>query len=387
MKYPSLSVCSSRLLDRFELVENLHKCVEWLTQSSTPEDKLISQLFIDSFERFVTLENSKLKIKPEDYIFSKIETYWKNNSVIYGFFTTLCQSSGFGKSKACQNLSKKAFVVFCCLRSLNSDTGYPRRSYLADKLTQVYPSENLTRQNFTNYFNMFVHFLNQNESISYKEFFEKFSNGFDGSSPFDQHQSHINQELNNLELNCPQTNKLIYYQSNKPLIFPIYLLPNWDVHTNIESIRTPQDSLLFENICSFGRPLWGSLCKTKLSDKKYDQIGLRQLTSLVMKKLVGDSSKTLDQLTDNDALAILSCRLGEIRPLLTSTAQNLIAKNMAVCTYANYEENFFKIEYPSEPILANAAAFYFNKTKTFDNKTQSGLYFLVNKLVHMKSNQ
>ncbi|RNA30015.1 hypothetical protein BpHYR1_018207 [Brachionus plicatilis] len=132
------------------------------------------------------------------------------------------------------------------------------------------------------------------------------------------------------------------------------------------------DSLLFENICSFGRPLWGSLCKTKLSDKKYDQIGLRQLTSLVMKKLVGDASKTLDQLTDNDALAILSCRLGAIRPLLNSTAQNLISKNMANIHLSRF--------WQMQP------HFIFNKMKTFDNKTQSGLYFFVNKLVQAVQN-
>ena len=75
------------------------------------------------------------------------------------------------------------------------------------------------------------------------------------------------------------------------------------------------------------------------------------MINLAEKKLVGDASKTLEQLTDNDALAILSWRLGTKRPLSTSTAQNLIAKNMAVCTFANHEENLFKIEYPSEPGL------------------------------------
>lgn len=54
------------------------------------------------------------------------------------------------------------------------------------------------------------------------------------------------------------------------LIEPFFLLPNWDVHTNFEEIQTPQDSLLFENICSFGRPLWGSLSEAKNSFKKYD---------------------------------------------------------------------------------------------------------------------
>ena len=52
-----------------------------------------------------------------------------------------------------------------------------------------------------------------------------------------------------------------------------------------------------------------------------------------MKKLVGGVAKKLENLTDNDALAILSCRLGAIKSLLTSTAQNLVAMNMAECTF------------------------------------------------------
>lgn len=59
---------------------------------------------------------------------------------------------------------------------------------------------------------------------------------------------------------------------------------------------------------------------------------------------------------------------------------------MAVCTYANHKENLFKKEYPSEPILANSAACYFNQIKHFKNKSQSGLSFLVNKLSHAVQN-
>lgn len=46
----------------------------------------------------------------------------------------------------------------------------------------------------------------------------------------------------------------------------------------------------------------------------------------------------------------------------------------------------FKIEYPSEPILANSAACYFNQIKHFKNKSESGLNFLVNKLSHAVQN-
>ncbi|RMZ95168.1 hypothetical protein BpHYR1_022194 [Brachionus plicatilis] len=407
------------------------------------------QLIIDSFEKTLTLENTKLKLKPEDYIFEKIVDCWKNTSQVYGYFTTVCQSSGFGKSRACQNLSTKAYVVYCCLRSNLSKSGYPKRSYLAKDLTEFFPSEQSAREYFICYFNMFFHFLNQNPSISQKEFFKKFSNGFDGQSTYSEHYELI------LQSNCSKTDQLIDYVNIKPLVFvfdeassllkpesdpksdelfmkpnyfilrslisemnrdkqifvlfldtfsslssfmpskwfdpsqrasqsiliePIYLLPNWDVFVDIEAIKTPKDSMTFENICSFGRPLWGSLLTTKKSDKKYNQISCKDFVSLAKGKLVGGGIKNLNEFIINDSLAILSCRIGTIRPLLTSTCQDLVAKNMAVCTYANYEKNIFKIEYPSEPFLSNAAAAYFNETISTNKMIQSGLFFLINNL-------
>lgn len=396
-----------------------------------------------------------MNLKPEDYIFDKIVDCWNNLTQVYGFFTTVCQSSGFGKSRACQNLSKKAYVVYCCLRSSLSRSGYPKRSYLAKDLTDFFSSEQSARQYFISYFNMFFHFLNQNPSISHEEFFKKFSNGFDGQSTYSEHYELIVNNIKQLQSNCPQTDQLIDYVNNKPLVFvfdeassllksdsdpksdelfikpnyfilrslisemnrdkkifvlfldtfsslssfmpnkwfgpskrasqsiliePIYLLPNWDVFVDIEAIKTPKDSMVFENICSFGRPLWGSLLKAKQLDKKYKQIGCKDLVSLAKEKLVGGGIKKLNEFTINDSLAILSCRIGTIRPLLTSICQDLVAKNMAVCTYANYEENIFQIEYPSEPFLSNAAAIYFNETINTNNIIQSGLFFLINNL-------
>lgn len=85
-----------------------------------------------------------LKLSQKIKFFQKIGASWHRLTEVFGYFTTVCQSSGFGKSKACQNLSKKTYVVFCCLRYENSDSAYPKRSYLAKKLTQVYANEHLT---------------------------------------------------------------------------------------------------------------------------------------------------------------------------------------------------------------------------------------------------
>lgn len=65
--------------------------------------------------------------------------------------------------------------------------------------------------------------------------------------------------------------------SQSMLIEPIYLLPNWDVFVDIEKIKCPKDSMNLENICSFGRPLWASLVKTKNSDIKFNQLSNKYL--------------------------------------------------------------------------------------------------------------
>ncbi|RNA07155.1 hypothetical protein BpHYR1_048413 [Brachionus plicatilis] len=356
----------------FDRQEDFLKCVNRFKNKSQneqkqAEEKLVIQLIKDSFEKTLTLENKKLNLKPEDYIFQKIVNCWKNLTKVYGFFTTVCQSSEFGKSRACQNLSKKAFVVYCCVRSNLSRSGYPKRSFLAKDLTDSYASEQSAREYFISYFNMFFHFLNQNPSISHEEFFKKFSNGFDSQSTYSEHYELIANNIKKLQNNCPKTDQIIDYVNNKPLVFvfdevssllkpesdpksneffikpnyfilrslisemnrvkkifvlfldtfsslssfmpnkwldpskrasqsiliePIYLLPNWDVFVDIEAIKTPKDSMIFENICSFGRPF------------------------LAKEKLVGGGIKKLNEFTINEFLAILSCRIGTIRPML-----------------------------------------------------------------------
>ncbi|RNA30748.1 hypothetical protein BpHYR1_025586 [Brachionus plicatilis] len=38
---------------------------------------------------------------------------------------------------------------------------------------------------------------------------------------------------------------------------PNYLLPNWDVFVDEAKIEKMKDTVKFENICMFGRVLWG----------------------------------------------------------------------------------------------------------------------------------
>lgn len=51
--------------------------------------------------------------------------------------------------------------------------------------------------------------------------------------------------------------------SQKILFDTIYLLPNCDVFVNYDSIKKIDETVMFENICIFGRVLWGSWMYTK----------------------------------------------------------------------------------------------------------------------------
>ncbi|CAF0899378.1 unnamed protein product, partial [Brachionus calyciflorus] len=432
-----------------------YKCLEQLTKTKQlpEEDPLEIQIVRDSFEKVTTVSNEIFKISPEDYLYSKIENCWKSGAEIYGYFTLLFQASGFGKSRACQNLKNKAYVVYCCLRP-TTHSGYPLRSFFANNLVSIFYNEIEAKKCFIGYFNMFISFLNDNPDITHEEFYKKFSNSFSGNKSSNEHYEEIKFEITELAKKYSFTDELIDLKDNKKeVIFvfdevrslfvdltrsdktftsnyfeirnvitkfnktnkifvlfldtfsgltnfmptkfnepsmrmqkfksaePIYLLPNWDVFVDIESIKTPKDSLIFENICSFGRPLWGSWCKAKKLNEKYKQVLDSQLVVIAKQKLVGGNLVDATNLNINQILAIAGCRIGTVKPLLISTAQDLVSKHMAICTYANPNEGIFKIEFPSEPILADVAASIMNETVKYQNQIESSVYkLIVNKL-------
>ena len=133
-------------------------------------------------------------------------------------------------------------------------------------------------------------------------------------------------------------------QNHKKVFEPIYLLPTWDLFADYESIKTIKDTTKFENVGQFGRVLWGSLIDTKRNSKgKFKKIKDSELFELVVTKLVGGKNFEKDKIDKNDHIAILSTRLGAVKPSESvSTSHNLVAKNMAVCTYFNINENDLK---------------------------------------------
>jgi hypothetical protein len=90
-------------------------------------EKAFNADYVDDFgmiDKFLTYLNCKHKT-------------WKNNIQNYVPYSTIFQSSGYGKSRLVKEVAKKVPTIYLCLRDANS-TGYPpRTSAGADLLKRV----------------------------------------------------------------------------------------------------------------------------------------------------------------------------------------------------------------------------------------------------------
>lgn len=400
---------------------------------SDSDNGSIENLIQDSF--FTELrKNPMIGINSSTYLSGQLDrmiTEFKTN-IYYAPYTVICQSSGFGKSRACAALVDQGFfVVYCCLRK-KGVRGFPKRSCLADDLLSTKPD--ISRY-FKCYFSTFIEIANAAEQDC-RDFFEKYQQ--ENDSEYNLAKNLVDAKFRSLsnKVTIPhytQERKLIFVfdeasslldvksngRSNfflirsilsdlKPNIFvlfldtfshlsefmppilqdpsnrvfsdrlkvfePIYLLPNWDLFVTSDSVKSIQDSVIFENMCLFGRALWGSWMHTRTnSNGKYESIDHRDLYHLAASKLISKSFE--DEFDEKDWLAILSCRIGIIRPKCLSTCKQLVAKHMAVCTYVDNEREIFEIDYPSEPILAEAAAFLINRKQNWQ--------YFIDKLIYL----
>lgn len=386
------------------------------------EVAIIKQLIEESF-KIELKKHPELNLNSSEFLKNQIdELLSKYNESYYGPFTVICQSSGFGKTKACESLKKKFYVAYCCLRD-KSSTGYPYRSLLADFILTP-NDEDIVIKNCTCYFNVFIDLLNGPEkNTKFEDFYEKYQQDrnetlvdlmyekmniskadyvlskYEGSVPllfvFDE-ASYLSEKnptrrsnyyiirrlLNNFQTDrknifalfldtFSSLSKFMPRRSDDPsgrlvedgllLLEPIYLLPNWDVFVDYKSIKNMNDTIDLEKICMFGRVLWGSWMQTK--KEKNMHVSSEEIFKLAITKLIGGKSYISAKLNINDCLAILSTRLGAIKLKYESTGQDLVAKNMAVCTFVNLEESIFQIDYPSEPMLAIAGAYFMSQAK------------------------
>ena len=155
-------------------------------------------------------------------------------------------------------------------------------------------------------------------------------------------------------------------KSNKNKLFkPIYLLPTWDMFSNLIQINDINDTVKIENVAFYGRPLWGSYAfykqqQTQNANYFYDN-NLKNLLRLAQNKLTGGYSEfDLENLDYKAKLALIGCRIGCIKPKSVSLSNELVAGYMAMCIYINEDDNLYECMYPSEPFLALASQLCMN---------------------------
>lgn len=96
---------------------------------------MIAESFSTALLKNPSIGISSAKLLGDQSIRKYIEQY--DEFIYYDPFTMLCQSSGFGKSRACFGLVDEGFyVVYCCLRDEKS-SGYPKRSVITDVLLNI----------------------------------------------------------------------------------------------------------------------------------------------------------------------------------------------------------------------------------------------------------
>ncbi|CAF1006840.1 unnamed protein product, partial [Brachionus calyciflorus] len=192
------------------LMENIKRNLR-LVRTFNPEiKKLLGKMIKDSFLVWMRM-NPIIGIDSKTFLSNELKNMiekYKYESY-YGPFSLVCQSSGFGKSRACASLTENNFyVVFCCLRPQES-TGYPKRSILSDKLTNKYTD----LKYFRCYFSTFIELLNKTEHDC-KQFFAKYDQQENTSSSKNLEEL-INENYKKFDSNA----KITKYCGTKPLLF------------------------------------------------------------------------------------------------------------------------------------------------------------------------
>lgn len=107
-------------------------------------------------------QDFKFKTYLKDLLEKMIVTYKDPEGLRNVPYTTIIQSSGFGKTKQIEALSKEWFVVYCNLNGENADS-MPQQSKLSVFLTDDFfnQTENVIEARFESYYCFFFKKINQ----------------------------------------------------------------------------------------------------------------------------------------------------------------------------------------------------------------------------------
>ena len=152
---------------------------------------------------------------------------------------------------------------------------------------------------------------------------------------------------------------------------PFYTFTSVDAHAIIANENCTSNIFHASNperLLKFGRAAWYTLFTSKDKLKNEFYYKLPNLTELAGVKLLGldhgqqwtslfgDARGSLTSATKLKLLALLGPRLDIMAGPWTIEAEDLVASHLAVVVNTDHERQFIRIGYPSEPIVAQAAA-------------------------------
>jgi hypothetical protein len=150
-----------------------------------------------------------------------------------------------------------------------------------------------------------------------------------------------------------------YRPKRGPALFPpVYLITFWNMNRD-DTVEKKYDSDLFRTLCDdietyrldlfyrFGRPLWKTCSSLSLAD----------LLRVARRKLLGTLvSESIRDRRIEQALALVDSRLWLFTQCRFELAEHMVSSHMATALYLAPQRDYILQAYPSEPILAEAAA-------------------------------
>ncbi|CAG8649282.1 5507_t:CDS:2, partial [Paraglomus brasilianum] len=119
----------------------------------------------------------------------------------------------------------------------------------------------------------------------------------------------------------------------------------------------------------YGRPLWGGLLKATDAYTSRQVLSPEKILEIAKSKLIGGldledwiTKKHTEKITIPESIAVLGPRLCIDVVPQTELATELVASYMSLCYYISNTRESVMIDYPSDPVLAEASAHITNNT-------------------------
>ncbi|CAG8628932.1 11245_t:CDS:2 [Paraglomus occultum] len=160
-------------------------------------------------------------------------------------------------------------------------------------------------------------------------------------------------------------------QKNRLALYPpFYYIATLDTFMTQETEpKTLKQVALPQYFFHYGRPLWGGLLKATDAYTSKQVLRPEKILEIAKSKLIGGldledwiTKKYNEKITISESVAVLGPRLCIDVVPQTELAADLVASYMSLCYYISDTRESVMIDYPSDPVLAEASARITNNT-------------------------